>query len=273
MNPRELLEVGRLAEAIEAQTAEVKANPNDADARFQLFTLLCFAGDLERAALQLDVIGHQHAELAPGAVTYQALLHAEAHRRAVYAGEARPILPSEPVEPDVEERLRALALLGKGASGELGAALERAAEASVAVQGKLDGHAFAALRDYDDLVSTVLEIYAAGRYLWLPLTRLVRLEIRPPARRLDLLWLPVHLEDSAGNVGDVHVPALYAGSHAHVDEPVRLGRRTEWIDCAGAGYRGAGLRTYLVEREGAEREVSLLSIRRLEVVSGQPASG
>jgi type VI secretion system protein ImpE len=101
----------------------------------------------------------------------------------------------------------------------------------------------------------------------------VRLEIRPPARRLDLLWLPVHLEDSAGNVGDVHVPALYAGSHAHADEPVRLGRRTEWIDCAGAGYRGAGLRTYLVEREGAEREVSLLSIRRLEVVSGQPASG
>jgi type VI secretion system protein ImpE len=56
---KELLDAGKLAGAIEAATAEVKANPTDVPRRTTLFELLCFAGDWDRAEKQIDVIGQQ----------------------------------------------------------------------------------------------------------------------------------------------------------------------------------------------------------------------
>ena len=49
-------QAGRLSEAVTAALAEVKARPGDTARRLFLAELLCFAGELERADRQLDVV-------------------------------------------------------------------------------------------------------------------------------------------------------------------------------------------------------------------------
>ena len=79
---RDSYKEGRLSVAIEQQTQEVKAKPADVSARIFLFELLCFAGNLDRAEKQLDVVGHQSAEMEIGAEIYRQVLAAERTRRA-----------------------------------------------------------------------------------------------------------------------------------------------------------------------------------------------
>ncbi len=55
MNTAELLQEGRLAEAIDAQIAAVKADPLDEEQRYLLFALFGFNGDWERAGRQLKM--------------------------------------------------------------------------------------------------------------------------------------------------------------------------------------------------------------------------
>jgi type VI secretion system protein ImpE len=50
MTAAELFREGKLNEAVEAAIAAVKQKPTDLDARYTLAQMLCFAGDLERAA-------------------------------------------------------------------------------------------------------------------------------------------------------------------------------------------------------------------------------
>ena len=61
---RELFDAGKLREAIDAATAEVKASPTDTRRRTFLFELLCFAGEWDRAEKQIDVIGQQSVQAA-----------------------------------------------------------------------------------------------------------------------------------------------------------------------------------------------------------------
>ncbi len=61
--------------------------------------------------------------------------------------------------------------------------------------------------------------------------------------------------------GNVFVPALYAGSHEHPEDQVKLGRMTDWKSSAGGPVLGAGLRTFLVD----DNPVSLLECRELHV--------
>jgi protein involved in temperature-dependent protein secretion len=66
----------------------------------------------------------------------------------------------------------------------------------------------------------------------------------------------------------VHLPALYAGSHAHKDDAHRAGRVTSWEEVPGLGAaRGAGQKIWLALRGGEERECPLLDVRSL-VVNG-----
>ena len=120
------------------------------------------------------------------------------------------------------------------------------------------------MRDYDDLLGTTVEIFAGGRYLWMPLDCLQRLEISESTTVLDTLWHPAKLRDAEGEEADVHLPVLYAGSYAHEKEAVRLGRVTEWIE-RGEYYMGAGQHILLVSRQGEVGEEPLLGIRKLEL--------
>jgi len=268
MTVSELLSAAKLGDAVAAQSAAVRAHPGDVDARVELMVLLCFAGELDRAAAQLDTLALQSPELAVGTAHIRALVNAEAERRAVHERDGTPLLP--PGCPGhVEARLEALRALRAGDAARAGEALEQALDGAPALEGKLDGESFDALGDRDDLLGPVLEVYAGGHYLWLPLERVRRLELAAPRRRIDLLWPAATLADTAGGEANVHLPALYAGSHAAADGRLQLGQMTDWRDELGVAFRGLGQKVLCARRGERERELGLLELRVLELAGGR----
>src|SRR5260370_8709856 len=91
MTPQQLFQAGQLDEAIQALSAEVRDNPQDAKRRTFLFELLCFSGDLSRAEKHLDLTaqGSQQAEM--DALLYHAALHAERTRRTLFTTNNYPL--------------------------------------------------------------------------------------------------------------------------------------------------------------------------------------
>ncbi len=269
MSAHERFKAGELADAIAAQNELVKQRPTDPDARFELFVFLCFAGDLERAEKQLDVLGSRDPALSRGTVVFRNLLASELERRRVHEDGGRPVLP--PKAPAyVEQRLDALQRLCGGDVSGAGACLDRAIAETGAVSGRIDGQAFDGLCDYDDVLGSVIEVFAGGRYLWLPLEHLRVLELSPPKTALDTLWVPARLEDATGDTASVHVPALYAGSHAHPDAGVRLGRETVWEE-HGSLLQGRGQRVWVTTAGDLLREHAVLSVRRIELAGAAGA--
>ena len=96
MTAEQLFQSGQLTSAIAEQNAQVKKHPADSDARFMLYSLLCFAGDLERAEKQLDVLAGREESLRSGSLVQRALLSSELERRRVFEGHALPVLPPDP---------------------------------------------------------------------------------------------------------------------------------------------------------------------------------
>ena len=268
MTAEELFREGRLTDAIAAQTAAVKAGPLDSDARFFLFLLLCFSGEIERAELQLEAAVLQNEELQSGALVYRAMLGSELERRKVFQEGVQPVFPPD-APPYLAQRHTALAHLVAGDSDAAEAALSEAEEQGVALSGKLNGAAYDGLRDCDDLLGQVLEVFTAGRYLWLPLEQARKITVHEPKSHADLLWASAEIVDADGNPVNVYIPALYEGSHRHPEEAVRLGRSTEWIKAGfGTSLRGAGQRTLLSMTGELERETPLLELRSLEIEVG-----
>ena len=249
MKAKELLEAGELGAAIEGLGAELRSRPTDLRRRIFLFELLCFAGDLGRAGRQLDAIEHQESAPAPGGISavpvYRGLLGAEADRMALFAEGRRPRFMLEPT-PAVERHLEALEWLRQGDPDRARTTLDRAdgAEADP-IRGLAGESAFEGFRDADDVLAPVLEVFAPAGYFWVPWDQVQYLEVVPPKSLRDLLWAPAKLATFDGQLGEVHVPLLYPGSGASADDPVRLGRKTDWSD-AGAGIvRGLGGKLFL----------------------------
>ncbi len=272
MNPNELIASGNLVEAIAAQSAEVKAHPVDLDARYQLSVLLCFAGDLDRASIQLNTIGAQDQELGMASAIYRSLIVADSARRTVWNEEGDPLLPPD-CAPGIEDRVAALQAMRRGDNEAASQALERSLASEKPLEVKLNGELTRDLRDYDDFLGPVLEVYAGGNYLWLPFERIRTLEVAAPKTELDLLWAPAQLVDANGMEANVHLPVLYEGSHRAEDGRVRVGRMTEWVDVEGLGFRGQGQRTLLAEQGGDSREIGLLEVRSLERAPSSEADG
>src|SRR5688572_33211407 len=156
MNAREHFGAGNLKEAIEAKLQEVKAAPVDAGKRTFLFELLAFAGELDRAEKQLQVIGQEGSEQGWAASVYQNLLAAERVRQKVMAGQARPeVFLDAPAF--LVRRFEALSLLASGQAEAGIAALRESDGASPEVRGALNNQPVAGLRDADDLLAPILE--------------------------------------------------------------------------------------------------------------------
>jgi type VI secretion system protein ImpE len=200
MTPRQLLDSGRLKDALQALTAEVRDNPTDAQRRTYLFELLSFSGDYDRAEKHLDVLAQQSQAAAMGALLYRAALHAERLRQQIFGKKEYPHTPeTEGTDPR-----------------------------TVLVNGK-PCHTF---EDADPRISSRLEVFAAGSYLWIPFEHIDSIEIAPPKRLRDLLWAPAVVRTGPAfqvrELGEVLLPVLSPFSWQHADDAVRLGRATVW---------------------------------------------
>jgi type VI secretion system protein ImpE len=230
MHARELFQAGRLDEAIESLGVELRRDPTDAQRRAFLFELLAFAGNHDRAARQLDVLGATNAQAGIGALTYKAALQADRLRTEMFTTGA---LPSGP--------------------------------APAPVSGTLNGQPFSSLEDADPRVGARLEVFAGGEYLWLPLEHVATLRMERPARLRDLLWAPARLITGPTfrglELGEVLLPVLTPLAALHADPEVRLGRKTVWEELPDGRAVPAGQRLLLVDGE----EVPVLEVRELVV--------
>lgn len=264
MQAKELFQAGKLNEAIEELVREVKANPNDGSRRTFLFELSCLVGDWERAARQLDVIGHQSAEAELGVMVYRANMKAEQERRRVFAEGVQPHFLREP-PAYVDLQVSALSQIIRGEFTEARATLDRAEEERPAMAGKFDGQDFQDFRDYDDRLGGVLELIVKDKYAWLPFEQIKRFEILPPKQLRDMLWASARIEALDGTIGEVYVPTLYPGTSDSDNNQLRLGRMTDWKEVAEDLYNGVGLRLFLVD--GQDR--TLFEAKSVEFVSAE----
>jgi len=237
MKARELYNSGKLNEALQSLQAELRDNPTDSVRRTFLFELLCFAGEYDRAEKHLSVLGDASADAATGSLLYRAALNAERSRNSLFEKGDYPGMPAD----------------------------------SPPIRGTLNGQPFEDIEDADPRVGPRLEVYAAGQYMWLPLAHVASVEMRPPARLRDLLWIPALVKTGPAfkgqELGEVLIPALSPLSFRHSDDAVRLGRATVWDQTDPENPVPFGQKTLLVDGE----DIPLLEVRSLEIASSEPA--
>jgi type VI secretion system protein ImpE len=274
IRPQDHYQAGRLQEAVAAATEAVRLCPTDQASRGFLTELLCFAGELERADRQLEVLAQQGPESAVGIALFRQLVRAEQARQQFYA-EGRVPEFLEPPSPWLRLHLEASIHVRNGEPAEAARLLAEAEGQRPKVAGTCDGRPFTDLRDLDDLTACFFEVLTStGKYYWVPVERVESLEFSPPRRARDLLWRRARMIVRGGPDGEVFLPALYAGASAEADDRLRLGRMTEWRGGDGLPVRGAGQRTFLVG--GDDRpilELQALTIDQPAAAPAGPAEG
>ncbi len=245
-----LFREGRLADAVAAANAQVRAAPADLGARLLLAELLVFAGNLERADVILDACGDLDPSVAVVVAEFRQLVRGEMARRQVFRDGRVPEFLGDPTATQ-RAALAAILALRNGDAAEAGrqAAL---GEAERAHPSGMAADPFDDLRDADDVVAGSFEVITTtGKYFWIPAERVTLLEFHPPRRPRDLYWRRATMEVAGGPDGEVYLPAIYAGEPDATDE-YRLGRATDWRQSGDAApVRGVGAVTLLVGEEAA----------------------
>ncbi len=230
MNATELFRAGKLTEAVQALGAELRDNPADTKRRTFLFELLCFAGDYDRAEKHLHVLAEAGPSSEMGALMYRGVLAAERGRQETFAKKEYSAGPTPPFT------------------------------------GELNGKPFKSLSDADPRIGARLETFSAGTYIWIPFAHIASIQINPPRRLRDLLWIPAQVRTGPGfkgiELGEVLVPVLSPLSWQHPDDEVRLGRVSVWEESEGEEMP-FGQKMLLVDGE----EIPLLEVRSLHIVA------
>ena len=177
---------------------------------------------------------------------FRQLLRGEMARRDFYADGRVPELLDEPAE-HIRDQLQASIALREGRLEEAAELLRQAEDKRPAVSGECDGTKFDDLRDLSDSNAGFFEIITSnGKYYWIPAESVVSIEFHPPVRPRDLLWRRASVEVTGGPDGEVFLPSIYAGGADDLDDSLRLGRSTDWVEQTTGMIQGRGLRTFLV---------------------------
>jgi type VI secretion system protein ImpE len=239
MTANELYSAGKLTEAVQAASAELRDHPLDVKKRTTLFELLCFAGDYDRAEKHLEALAKENQKAGMGALLYRAALHAERTRQDIFSKKEFP-KTTESTAP----------VLG----------------------GTFNGAEFKEIEDADPRVGPRLELLSAGAYLWIPFGHIISIEMQAPKRLRDLLWAPVIVktgpEFRQAELGESLIPVLYPFSCKQADDEVKLGRKTVWVEEDGGDPVPYGQKVFLIDGE----EYSLLELRKLEFQRAEEAA-
>lgn len=266
MNAKEHYQAGNLSEAVAAATEGVKEHPTDTGRRGFLAELLCFAGDFQRADLQLDAMGHQDPQVIVGVSLFRHLVRAEQARQEFFNEGRLPEFLDDP-PPHLQCHLEASIRLREGHPGEAAELLEEAEGQRPAISGSLGDEPFEDMRDIDDLTGPFFEVLTSnGKYYWIPMERVESVEFHAPERPRDLLWRRAHMVVRGGPDGEVYLPALYAGSHAESDDRVRLGRLTDWRGGEGTPVQGIGQRMFVI----GEEDRSIMELQTITIDDPAP---
>lgn len=265
MTAKELLGQGKVAEALAALTAEVRANPNDAKLRVFMFQLLAVTGQWERAATQLKVCTDQDDKTLLMAQVCGPALAAENLRAEIFAGKRSPLLLGEP-EEWIGELLQANKHFAEGHFDAAKGLREKAFEGAPATSGTINGQAFEWISDADQRFGPMLEAIVDGKYYWVPFSRLKEITVEAPSDLRDLVWLPAILKLSAGAEKVALLPVRYPEIEKLGDGPAMLARKTDWVE---RGDLSIGVGQRLLATDAAE--VPLLEVRKIVLNTAAPA--
>ncbi len=234
----------------------IQKQPQRSDLRIFLFQLYCVQGEWIKAATQLDVLLELDPSSKPMVETYREALRCEALRREVFDGKRSPLVLGAPQDwlAMMIEALRVDAEGRPDAAAELRA---QALEIAPATSGKLDDVAFAWLADADSRLGPVIEAIVNGKYYWVPISRLMRIEIDKPADLRDFVWTPATLTLENGAVNVALIPTRYPGTERETDNALRLSRATDWREVPGGAWHGVGQRMLTTD----QAEFALLDAR------------
>jgi type VI secretion system protein ImpE len=247
----------------------IQKQPQRSDLRIFLFQLYCVQGEWIKAGTQLEVLLELDPSSKPMVETYREALRCEALRREVFDGKRSPLVLGAP-QDWLAMMIEALRVDAEGRPDAAAQLRARALEAAPATSGKLDDTPFAWLADADGRLGPVIEAIINGKYYWVPVSRLLRIEIEKPADLRDFVWTPatLTLENGAANVA--LIPTRYPGTERETDGALRLARATDWREQPGGAFHGIGQRMLTTD----QAEVALLDVRviALDTVPVEPAA-
>lgn len=245
-DPRTLYREGRLKEAIEAVTAEVKRHPTDTTRRGFLAELLLIDGAFERADTHLDLLQNGEQQAAPQYALIRQMARAEQWRRQFWSEGRVPEFVGLPDE-DLKLRLKAAVALRSGQPAEAAKLIEEAAAARKPVPGTAAGRPFADFHDLDDVCAGFFEVLTStGKYFWIPTSVVESLEFHAPARPRDLVWRRARMIVAGGPDGEVFLPTVYGATLADAPDAIKLSLSTDWRGGDGAPVQGVGQRMFMV---------------------------
>ncbi len=202
----EHFQAGRLAEALAAALAEVKAAPGVTAKRVFLAELLCFAGDFERADRQLDIVADQDPGAALGLALFRQLIRAaQAGAEHFSAGRLPEFL--DPPAPHLQRLLEAGLALRDGQGEEAGRLAAEAEALRPPCPGRLDDAEIDDLRDIDDLVAPVFEVLTSTGKILLGADGARRRDRVPRAGAAAGPAVAARLDDRHGRPGGRCLPA------------------------------------------------------------------
>jgi len=266
MDPKALIQEGKIEAARTALIDRVKKAPTDLQARSLLFQVMLLCGQWDKARRQLDIAATQQAAPEMNIPVYQNLIEAEKERAAVAAMEQRPtFFPDVPEYSD--DYFMALELVKNEKVDEANRLLNRVETSLPEVRGTLNGDPFNGFRETDTTLAFFIEAIEYERYLWVPIANIRELVVSEPKTLMDLIWAKGRITTWEGLTMGCFLPVLYPNSFASEDERIRLGRLTQWQAIGGNFVKAVGQHVYDVG--GTDRSIFELK----EVVFSLPDPG
>jgi len=259
---RDALHEGQLHAAIALQERAVAAAPTHGPGRLFLFELLLLAGQTREADETLRQLDSPAEDWPTQRRQWLRLIRAEDRRTPTVH---RPKFLHADVPLHAKRRWNALRAERTGQVQRALLCSDAADGVTPEVQGYIDGREFLGLRDTDDRFASVLELFVAGEYVWLPFEHLRTLSLQPAVGPLDVAFRPATVTLSTGETWGAIVPMRYPSS-AEAGPSYALGEQVDWhtetdsLICAvGAKVLTAG-----------EEEVILAQCRMIEIRCVQP---
>jgi type VI secretion system protein ImpE len=266
MNPQELILEGKLADALAALQDLVRKDASNVKYRIFLFQLLSVMGQWKRALNQLNVAGELDAAALPMVQTYRAAIQCEALRGEIFNAVRAPLIFGEPTAW-LGMLLEALKAEAAGDPVRAAAARDRAFDDAPAGSGSIDGQRFEWIADADQRLGPVLEAVVNGRYFWIPMQRISRIELDAPADLRDTVWTAASFTWTNGAQTVGLIPTRYNDTVSSGDEALLMARRTEWIE--DGPLRGHGLGQRMLVTDAGD--YALMDVRVIEF-DAQPES-
>ncbi len=252
----QLVSEGKLTEALKVLQDAVRKDPSNAKYRVFLFQLLAVLGNWARALNQLNVAAELDANNLAMAQIYREALQCEALRADIFAGKRVPLVFGEPA-PWLVMMFEALRLENANSPAQAASLRTTALEQAPATGGSINGERFEWLADTDPRLGPILEAVVNGRYYWIPLYRLQKIEIEAPVDLRDVVWMPARLTTANGGETMALIPARYNETVGSADAQLLLSRGTQWNEVNG---QGLGQRVFATDMA----DYSLLDLRLLE---------